>query len=175
MWLRCLDCLSLFLASGSTADGQRGGRRRREGGGNEKKNKNNKDGRMLGGLRRARDAPGSGGRMLPWLLSSASVRVFLAQGQAGLSAGWWPCHSPTGMGSICTRPSPALPPCDRAPGVPMSRDVQLWLWVTAFGDGRASVSPRLNPLFPSPRFRAEQQPPDGHRLGPGGHQAQHAG
>lgn len=113
--------------------------------------------------------------MLPWLLSSASVRVFLAQGQAGLSAGWWPCHSPTGMGSICTRPSPALPPCDGAPGVPMSRDVLLWLWVTAFGDGRASVSPRLNPLFPSPRFRAEQQPPDGHRLGPGGHQAQHAG
>ncbi|XP_042671234.1 nuclear factor 1 C-type-like isoform X2 [Centrocercus urophasianus] len=65
------------------------------------------------------------------------------------------------MGSICFRPSPALPPCDGAPGVPVSRDVPLWLWVTAFGDGRASVSPRLNPFFPLPDSEQSSSPRTG--------------
>lgn len=78
MWLRCLDCLSLFLASGSTADGQRGGRRRREGGEMKKRIKIIKMGECLEGSAGPgmRRVPGSGGRMLPWLLSSASAVYF---------------------------------------------------------------------------------------------------
>lgn len=76
---------------------------------------------MLGGLRGARGAPCAGvgrkdGWMLPWLLSSASACVFLAEGQAGMAAGWWPCHSPTGMGSILRKAIPSPGTVRGSPG-----------------------------------------------------------
>ena len=54
--------------------------------------------------------------MLPWLLSSASACVFLAEGQAGMAAGWWPCHSPTGMGSILRKAIPSPGTVRGSPG-----------------------------------------------------------